>query len=103
MDRATLTMAMAAMADPKAHAGDIAKRLGITTTTLYAYLNGDGSLKLPGKPFLTRPDFRHSLSAFAVPLRPKPHHRRKWCFGSCVGGYWSHVWIDMLNTTLPTC
>ncbi len=24
-------------------------------------------------------------------------------FGSCVGGCWSHVWIDMLNTTLPTC
>ena len=52
MDRATLTMAMAAMADPKAHAGDIAKRLGITTTTLYAYLNGDGSLKTAGQAVL---------------------------------------------------
>ena len=45
MDRATLTKAMTAMADPKANAGDIAKKLGITTTTLYAYLNGDGALK----------------------------------------------------------
>ena len=36
-------MAMAAMADPKAVASDIAKRLGITTTTLYTYVNGDGS------------------------------------------------------------
>jgi DNA invertase Pin-like site-specific DNA recombinase len=52
MDRATLTMAMTAMADSKAHAGDIAKRLGITTTTLYAYLNGDGSLKAAGRAVL---------------------------------------------------
>ncbi len=48
MDRATLTMAMAAMADPKAVAADVAKRLGMTTTTLYTYVNGDGSLKAPG-------------------------------------------------------
>lgn len=52
MDRATLTMAMTAMANPKAHAGDIAKRLGITTTALYAYLNGDGSLKTAGQAVL---------------------------------------------------
>lgn len=29
-------------------AADEAKRLGITTTTLYAYVNGDGSLKEAG-------------------------------------------------------
>lgn len=52
MDRATLTMAMTAMADPKTNAGDIAKRLGITTTTLYAYINGDGSLKAAGQAIL---------------------------------------------------
>ncbi len=46
MDRATLTMAMAAMSDPKAKACEVAKRLGVTTTTLYA--NGDGSPKAPG-------------------------------------------------------
>jgi DNA invertase Pin-like site-specific DNA recombinase len=48
MDKATLTMAMAAMADPKAIAADVAKRLGMTTTTLYMYVNGDGSAKEEG-------------------------------------------------------
>jgi DNA invertase Pin-like site-specific DNA recombinase len=52
MDRATLTMAMAAMADPKAVAAEVAKRLGITTTTLYVYLNGDGSPKAAGQALL---------------------------------------------------
>lgn len=41
----TLKMAMAAMADPKTKASEVANRLGITTTTLYAYVNGDGSVK----------------------------------------------------------
>jgi transposase-like protein len=48
MDRATLTMAMAAMSDPKAKACEVARRLGVTTTTLYAYVNGDGSPKAAG-------------------------------------------------------
>jgi DNA invertase Pin-like site-specific DNA recombinase len=48
MDRTTLTMAMAAMSDPKAQAAEVAKRLGLTTTTLYAYVNGDGSPKAAG-------------------------------------------------------
>ena len=52
MDRATLTMAMVAMSDPKAKACAVAKRLGITTTTLYAYVNGDGSPKAPGAALL---------------------------------------------------
>nr|WP_241391272.1 recombinase family protein [Serratia proteamaculans] len=52
MDRATLNMAMAAMADPKAVAADVAKRLGMTTTTLYTYVNGDGSPKAPGSALL---------------------------------------------------
>ena len=52
MDRATLTMAMAAMSDAKAKACDVAKRLGMTTTTLYAYVNGDGSPKAPGAALL---------------------------------------------------
>jgi DNA invertase Pin-like site-specific DNA recombinase len=52
MDRATLTMAMAAMADPKAVAAEVAKRLGITTTTLYVYLNGNGSPKAAGQALL---------------------------------------------------
>ncbi|MEQ1740235.1 MAG: hypothetical protein ABL884_10025 [Methyloglobulus sp.] len=42
-------MAMTALADPKANAAAVAKRLGITTTTLYAYVNGDGSAKAAGQ------------------------------------------------------
>jgi DNA invertase Pin-like site-specific DNA recombinase len=49
MDRSTLMMAMSALSDPKANASEVAKRLGITTTTLYIYLNGDGSLKEAGQ------------------------------------------------------
>ena len=45
----TLKMAMTAMADSQSVAADVAKRLGITTTTLYAYVNGDGSLKEAGQ------------------------------------------------------
>ena len=45
-------MAMAAMADPKSKAYEVANRLGITTTTLYAYVNGDGSVKEPGQRLL---------------------------------------------------
>ena len=52
MDRAVLTMAMAAMSDPKANAADVARRLGMTTTTLYTYLNGDGSPKAAGTALL---------------------------------------------------
>jgi DNA invertase Pin-like site-specific DNA recombinase len=48
----TLKMAMAAMADPKSKASEVANRLGITTTTLYAYVNGDGSVKEPGQRLL---------------------------------------------------
>jgi DNA invertase Pin-like site-specific DNA recombinase len=55
MDRATLLMAMSAMADPKAHAGEIAKRLGMTTTTLYAYVNGDGTPKPAAQVLLHQP------------------------------------------------
>jgi len=54
MDRPTLMMAMTALADPKANAADVAKRLGITTTTLYAYVNGDGSVKAPGQAVLNQ-------------------------------------------------
>jgi aspartate carbamoyltransferase catalytic subunit len=44
-----LKMAMAAMSDPKTKVFEVANRLGITTTTLYAYVNGDGSVKDPGQ------------------------------------------------------
>ena len=52
MDRATLRMAMADMSDPKSVAADVAKRLGITTTTLYMYVNGDGTPKEEGTKIL---------------------------------------------------
>lgn len=48
MNIATLRMAAAAMSDPKAVAFEIAKKLGITTATLYTYVNSDGSLKDAG-------------------------------------------------------
>ncbi len=49
-----LRMAMKAMADREANASDLAKRLGITTTTLYEYVNGDGTAKAAGQKLLDR-------------------------------------------------
>lgn len=48
MNRETLKMAMAAMSDPKSNASEVAKSLNMSTTTLYQYVNGDGSLKEAG-------------------------------------------------------
>ena len=45
-------MAMRAMSDPATSAKDLARRLGITTTTLYAYVNGDGTPKAAGQAVL---------------------------------------------------
>jgi DNA-binding phage protein len=55
MDRATLMMAMAAMADREAKATEVARRLGLTTTTLYVYVNGDGTPKAAGQALLDAP------------------------------------------------
>jgi DNA invertase Pin-like site-specific DNA recombinase len=52
MDRAKLAMAMTAMSDPKANAAEVARTLGVTTTTLYTYVNGDGSPKEAGQALL---------------------------------------------------
>lgn len=52
MDSAALKMAMTALADPKSVAVTVARRLDITTTTLYMYVNGDGSLKQAGEKLL---------------------------------------------------
>jgi DNA invertase Pin-like site-specific DNA recombinase len=52
MDRPTLIMAMTALADPRARAAEVARRLGMTTTTLYTYVNGDGTVKAAGKALL---------------------------------------------------
>lgn len=52
IDASTLRMAMAAMSDPKSIAIEVAKKLNITTATLYTYVNGDGSLKAAGSKLL---------------------------------------------------
>jgi len=52
MDLPTLKLAMMAMSDPKTVATNISKRLGITTATLYKYVNGDGTLKELGTKLL---------------------------------------------------
>lgn len=52
MDVATIKMAAAAMPDPKSIATEVAKKLNITTATLYTYVNSDGSLKTPGAKLL---------------------------------------------------
>ena len=54
MDRAMLRMAMNAMASRETNAQDLARRLGITTTTLYMYVNGDGTVKAPGQRLLEK-------------------------------------------------
>lgn len=48
MDKATLIMAVKALEDKNIIVQSVAKKLNMTTTTLYMYLNGDGSLKEPG-------------------------------------------------------
>ena len=48
----TTLKAMTAMADPSSHPNEVAARLGITTATLYSYVNGDGSLKEYGQRLL---------------------------------------------------
>ncbi len=45
-------MGMTVMADPKSNASNVAKRLGITTTVLYDYINGDGTVKEKGQRLL---------------------------------------------------
>ena len=52
MDATMLRMASHAMASRDTNAQDLAQRLGITTTTLYMYVNGDGTVKAPGQKLL---------------------------------------------------
>lgn len=54
MDEHTIKMAVAAMSDRNSVAHEVAKRLNITTTTLYTYVNGDGSLKEAGTRLLNQ-------------------------------------------------
>ena len=52
MDHPTLKMAMTAMEDPLSIAQHVAKRLNISSATLYEYVNGDGSPKEKGQRIL---------------------------------------------------
>lgn len=52
MDKAALQMAMSAMSNRENSARSIAQKLGITMTTLYYYVNGDGSPKEAGSKLL---------------------------------------------------
>lgn len=52
VDVATLKMDSAAMLDSKSIAKEMAKKLNITTATLYVYVNNDGSLKIAGAKLL---------------------------------------------------
>jgi transcriptional regulator with PAS, ATPase and Fis domain len=52
MTKEKLRMAMAAMSDSKSNATEVASSLGITRTSLYDYVNGDGSLKELGEQLL---------------------------------------------------
>ena len=49
MDKATLKIAMAAMSNKNSIEKDVAKKLHMTTTTLYYYVNSDTSLKERGQ------------------------------------------------------
>ena len=52
MERTMLQMAMSATAARETNAQDLARRRGITTTPLYMYVNGDGSVKALGQKLL---------------------------------------------------
>lgn len=52
MTKSALKMALSAMSDPDTKPKEVAKHLGITTTTLYAYVNGDGSPKAAAQKLL---------------------------------------------------
>jgi DNA invertase Pin-like site-specific DNA recombinase len=75
MDRATLMMAMSAMADRKAVAAAVAKRLNLTTTTLYTYVNGDGTVKAVGQAVLDG-THRPGTAAKARSRRPQASRRQ---------------------------
>ena len=62
MDKAALKMAVSAMKERESKPAEIARKLNITTTTLYDYVNGDGSLKEKGEKILIQPPASSSLS-----------------------------------------
>ncbi len=73
MDRVTLMMAMSAMTDRKAVAAEVAKRLNLTTT-LYTYINGDGTPKAAGQAVL---DGSHRPGTAAKARSGRPQAMRR--------------------------
>ncbi len=65
-------MAMSAMADHKAVASEVAKRLHLTTMPLYTYVNGDGTPKAAGQAVL---DGTHRPGAIRARSPPPPASR----------------------------
>ena len=58
MTPAALCMVMAAMAERTTNAAEVAHSLGLNRTTLYLYVNGDGTPKARGQALLTGQDDR---------------------------------------------
>jgi DNA invertase Pin-like site-specific DNA recombinase len=56
MTKETLLMALAAMTDPRSNTSEVARRLGLSKSTLYEYVNGDGTLKRVGQVLLDQND-----------------------------------------------
>ena len=57
------------MSDRTAVAAEVAKRLNLTTTTLYTYVNGDGTPKAAGQAVLDG-SYRPGTAARPRPRRP---------------------------------
>ena len=53
MTKEALRTAMAALSDRTTSVRTVARRLGVPPTTLYMYINRDGSLKQAGQAVLT--------------------------------------------------
>jgi len=61
------------MTDPGSSPKEVARRLGITTTTLYTYVNGDGSPKEAGQRTLNAADAAdHRAVRQGIALKSKP-------------------------------
>lgn len=63
MDAGKVRIAAAALTDRTAIAAEVARNLSVSTTTLYTYVNGDGTLKEPGRRALEAGDASARRSA----------------------------------------
>ena len=98
MDRATVMMAMAAMTDPKANAVEVARRLDITTTTFYAYVNGDRTLKHAVQKILIEAS-RDWQQILKEDSQVPPMKR---CYRPQLAIHQQHLWGRVIPAALPT-